>query len=124
MVLGFQLRGEVIGLSLSQLEPSSSGPEGRMVHLQISSPEQPVADCIVAETARRLARAGAGVIRCRASIPQKVTALRKTGFLAVPPQPAHWWAKDGTPPPSIIDVSYLRADDALPFAAAATLMVH
>jgi hypothetical protein len=121
MFLAFRLGDEWVGFSLSQLEPSASGPDGRIVHLQISSSEQPVVNWIVSETARRLSQAGAGLIRCRASIPQTVTALRKTGFIAAPSEPAHWWAKDETPPPSIIEVGYLRGDDALPFSAARTL---
>jgi hypothetical protein len=123
IVLVFLFGSEPVGLSLSQLEPSSSGLDARIVHLQISNFPQPVTDWIVSETSRRLAEEGAGVIRCRASTPQKVTALRKTGFITAPAEPAYWWAKDGTPPPSIIDVGYLRASDALPFDAAATLRV-
>jgi hypothetical protein len=121
MVLLFRLGDESVGLSLSQLEPSASGPDGRIVHLQISTPEQRVANWIVSETARRLSHAGAGLIRCRTSIPQTNIALRKTGFIATHSEPTHWWAKDGTAPPSIIDVGYLRGDDALPFSAARTL---
>jgi hypothetical protein len=121
IVLVFLFGCEPVGLSLSQLEPSATGPDARIVHLQISDPSQAVTDWIVSETARRLAQAGAGVIRCRASTAQKVTALRKSGFIAAPPQSVYWWAKDGTPPPSIVDVGYLRASDALPFDAAATL---
>jgi hypothetical protein len=124
IVLVFLFGCEPVGLSLSQLEPSATGPDARIVHLQISDPSQPVTDWIVSETARRLAQAGAGVIRCRASTPQKVTALKKTGFIAAPAQSTYWWAKDGTPAPSIIDIGYLRASDALPFDAAATLRVH
>jgi hypothetical protein len=121
IVLVFLLGGEPVGLSLSQIEPSVTGPDARIVHLQISDPSQPVTDWIVSETAGRLAQAGAGVIRCRASTPEKVAVLRKAGFIAAPAESACWWAKDGTPPPSIIDVGYLRGSDALPFPAAATL---
>jgi hypothetical protein len=91
---------------------------------KISSPKQPVADWILSETARWLVRAGAGFIRCRASNRQKVTALGKTGFISASASPAYWWSKDGTPPPSIVDVGHLRGDDPLPFAAAATLMAR
>jgi hypothetical protein len=121
MVSVFRLGDEPVGVSLAQLEPSATGPDGRIVHLQISSPEQAVANWIVSETACRLARAGAGFIRCRASTPLTITALRKTGFITAQSEPAYWWAKDRTPPPSMIDVGYLRADDALPFEAARTL---
>jgi hypothetical protein len=124
MALVFRLRDKSVGLSLSQLEPSASGPDGRIVHLQISSLEQPVANWIVSETTRRLAAAGAGLIRCRASTPQTVTALRKTGFIAARSEAAQWWAKDGAPPPASIDVSYLRGDDALPFSAARSLRAY
>ena len=124
IVLDFLFGRVPVGLSVSQLEPSASGPDARIVHLQISDASQPIADWIVSETARRLAQAGAGVIRCRASTPQKVVALRKTGFIAAPAESVYWWAKDGTPPPSIIDLGYLRASDALPFEAAATLRAH
>lgn len=121
MVLIFLLGDEPVGVSLSQLEPSASGPDARIVHLQISNLAQPVVDWIVSETARRLSQAGVGFIRSRGSSRPTITALRKIGFIAARSERAHWWAKDGTPPPSMIDVSYLRADDALPFSAAHTL---
>lgn len=124
MVLVFSVGSEPVGLSLSQLEPSASGPDGKMVHLQIANCAQPVTDWIVSETARRLAQRGAGVIRCRASIPQTISALQRTGFITAPSQPVHWWARGGEPPPTAIDVGYLCANDALPLAAAATLMPH
>ena len=91
------------------------------MHLQISNLAQPVTDWIVSATARRLSQAGAGLVRCRASIPQMVTALRTAGFIGARPELAFWGTKEHAPTPSVIDVGYLRADDALPFAAAATL---
>jgi hypothetical protein len=121
LVLVFLLGDEPVGVSLSQLEPSASGLDARIVHLQMSNLAQPVVNWIISATARRLSQEGVGFIRCRASIAPTITALRRTGFIATPPQPVYWWAKDGTPPPSVIDVGYLRADDALPFDAAATL---
>src|SRR5206468_1363808 len=81
IVLIFSISSEPVGLSLSQLEPSASGPDGKIVHLQIANLAQPVTDWIVSETARRLVQAGAGVIRCRASISQTIAALRRTGFI-------------------------------------------
>lgn len=122
ILLVFSVASELVGLSLSQLEESASGPDGKIVHLQIGHLSQPVVDWMVSETAKRLADAGAGVVRCRASIPQTITALRRTGFVNIAAQPAHWWAKDGKPPPSVIEVGYLCANDALPLDAAATLV--
>jgi hypothetical protein len=120
MVLLFRVGGEPVGISLSQLEPSALGPEGRIVHLQLAGREQPVTNWVVSETVRRLSQAGAGSIQCRASNPLTITALRKTGFIAARSQPAFWWAKNDVPPPSGMDVGYLRADDALPFGVIRT----
>jgi hypothetical protein len=88
------------------------------VHLRIASTEQPIADWVVSETARRLSQTGAGFIRCRASAPMTINALQKTGFTAIHSDPGFWWAKDRTLPPDSIDVGYLRGDDALPFGVA------
>jgi hypothetical protein len=121
MVLLFLVGDDVVGVSLSQLEPAAAGPDARVVHVQVSGPEQPVADWVISETARRLCQAGAGFIRCRASAPMMIAALRRTGFIDVQSEPGFWWSKDRTPPPAIVDIGYLRADDNLPFGAAATL---
>jgi hypothetical protein len=118
VVLVFWVGGEAVGLSLSQLEPTGSGPDGRIVHLRIAPTEQSIADWVASETARRLSQAGAGFIRCRASAPMTINALRNTGFTAIHSEPGFWWAKDRTPPPVNIDVGYLRGDDALPFGVA------
>lgn len=121
IALTFLVGSEPVGFSLSQLEPSASGPDGKIVHVQMATLAQPIVDWVIAETARRLAQTGAGLIRCRASTPEIAVALRRTGFMAIRAQPAHWWATDGTPPPSAIEAGYLCADDALSFEAAATL---
>jgi hypothetical protein len=113
-----------IGLSLSQIEPSASGPDGKIVHLQITNLDQSVIDWVISQTAKRLAQAGADVIRCRASSPQTIAALQRTGSIAAPSQPVHWWARGGGSPPSAIDVGYLCANDALPLDAAATLIAR
>jgi fatty-acyl-CoA synthase len=120
MVLTFWVGGESVGLSLSQLEPSAYGANGRIVHLQVSRPTEEIVEWVVCETARRLAEMGAELIRCRASHQSIVMVLRKTGF-TTGSEPAFWWAKDGSPPPSSLDIGYLRGDDTIPFGAAPTL---
>jgi hypothetical protein len=115
--LSFFLDDRPVGFSLSQVEPAMTGFDGCIVHLQIAHPAQEVADWIVAETASHLAARGVGIIRSLASSPEKVTALRKAGFVGRGPLPAYWWPKNGAPPPSEIDAGYLRADDAMPFPA-------
>jgi len=124
IVLLFRVGDEPVGLSLSQLEPSASGPDGRIVHVQTSSSSQAVAEWVVSETARRLAASGAGFIRCRASTPSMHAALRRVGFIAVGSEPVFWWAQGRTPPENGIAVSYLRGDDAVPLGAARTLKLR
>jgi hypothetical protein len=115
--LVFHLDDTPVGLSLSQIEPAIAGFDGCIVHLQIAHPGQVVADWIVAETASRLASRDVGMIRCLASSPKKIAALRKAGFVAREPLPSYWWPKDGGPKPSEIDAGYLRGDDAMNFPA-------
>jgi hypothetical protein len=115
--LTFFLDEEPVGFSLSKLEPAITGFDSCIVHLQIACADQSVADWIVAETASRLAARGAGMIRCLASSPEKVMALRRAGFLPRKSLPSYWWPKTGAPPPSHIDAGYLRGDDAMNFPA-------
>jgi hypothetical protein len=115
--LSFFLDDTPVGFSLSQIEPAMTGLDGCIVHLQISDPAQSVADWIVAETASRLAARGVGMVRTLASSPEKVSALRKAGFVGRGPLAAYWWPKPGAPAPTQIDAGYLRADDAMPFSA-------
>lgn len=121
VVLVFRLGGEPVGFSLSQLEPSASGLDGRIVHLQMSCPSQALTEWIISETVRRLTDGGANFIRCRASTRPAIAALRRTGFFAAGVEPVFWWAQGPTPPPVGIVVSYLRADDAVPLEAARIL---
>jgi hypothetical protein len=113
----FFLNDAPVGFSLSQIEPTKSGFDGCIVHLQTADPAQAVVDWIVAETAARLVARGGGVIRCWASNPEKVAALRRTGFVVERTLPSYWWPKTGLPAPAGIDAGCLRADDAMPFPA-------
>jgi hypothetical protein len=115
--LNFLLGDTPVGFTLSQIEPTITGLDGCIVHLQIAHPAQAVADWVVAETASRLAARGVGMIRCLASSRDKAAALRKAGFFERGPLPGYWWPKDGLPAPSSIDVGYLHADHAMPLPA-------
>lgn len=113
--LVFLLNDEPVGASFSQLEPRSFGFAGRIVHLQIvQTAAQDVFDWVVAETARRLVKAGAGLIGCWASTPEKATALSNAGFIMRTLEPSYWWSRHRIPAPSRLDAGYLRADDAVP----------
>jgi hypothetical protein len=120
IILLFRLGNEPVGISLSQLEPTISGLDGRIVHLQLTTPSAEVAEWVVRETARRLAAGAAGFIRCRASSRWLIAALRRAGFVAAGAEPAHWYSRDVALPRGPISVSFLRGDDAVPFEAAKT----
>ena len=111
----FLLDDRPVGYSLSQIEPTASGLNGCILHLQVVHPAQEVVDWVVAGTARALAGKGVGFIRCRASTPEKERALRRAGFLFRKPCPSYWWSNQGIPAPALLDAGYLRADDAVPF---------
>ena len=95
----------LVGFSLSQLEPAVSGFDGCIVHLQTAHETQPVVDWIVGETAWRLATRGAGIVRCYASSAAKIAALEKAGFSRWMPRPSYWWHREGTLAPRLIDAS-------------------
>jgi hypothetical protein len=115
--LSFFLDDALVGFSWSQIEPTVTGLDGRIVHLQAAHPAQAIMDWMVAETTSRLAAQDVGIIRCLASNPAKVAALRKAAFLLRRPSPSYWWPQAGVPAPSATDVGYLRADDSVPFPA-------
>jgi len=119
--LAFSLGREPVGFSLAQLEPAPTGLDGRIVHVLITHEAQEIADWVMAETARRLAGLGAGMVRCLASTPQKKIALRRAGFVSRAPLPSYWWSNNIALSPSASDTGYLRADDAIPFS---TLRAH
>jgi len=87
--LVFYLDDTPIAFSLSQIEPTQTGFESRILHLQIADPAQAVVDWVVAETSLHLVARGAGIIRCWASSPEKVAALRRVGFVALEPLPCY-----------------------------------
>lgn len=113
----FLLDDKPVGFSLSQIEPTASGLDGCILHLQIAHAAQEVVNWVVTGTAQALAERGVGFIHCRASAPAKIEALRMAGFLARTPCPSYWWNRTDTPVPSLLDAGYLRADDAIPFPA-------
>lgn len=115
--LVFYLGEEAVGFSLAQIEPAPAGLDGRIVHLQVRDADLEFLAWVVAETAARLAARGVSVIRCLASSPEKDAALRRAGFLVRGAMPSYWWPKAGMAASADADLGYLRADDAVPFAA-------
>ena len=113
----FRLDGVVVGFCLAQLEPSVTGLDGRIVHLQVGRGDVPMIAWIVSAASRVLVDRGAAFIRCFVSTAEKIAAVEAAGFMFSQTMPSHWWNRPGVPVPDSIDVDYLRGDDAQPLAA-------
>jgi hypothetical protein len=113
----FQADGRTVGVSASQLEPSASGLDAHILHVQPAYQDARLLRWMVAETAAVLAARGADFIRCRIATPEKRAAVEAAGFRFVQEVPCFWWSKAGQPAPAVADVGFLRGDDALPLPA-------
>lgn len=112
-----RLDGAIAGFALVQLEPTATGLDGRIVHLQSVDNDTKLLAWIIAETSRVLVDHGADFIRCFVSTPEKSAAIESVGFILSQELPCHWWNRPGLRVPGRIDVDYLRGDDAQPLAA-------
>lgn len=115
----FRRNGAIVGCALAQTEETPSGKDGKILRIQtISDPDARLLRWIVAETSLQLARRGAEFIRCRASTSGKIAALRAVGYRLSQEIPCFWYhGASAAPPPTRIDVDYLRGDDAQPMQA-------
>jgi len=115
--LSFSIENVPVGFAVIQFEPTPLGTEGKIVHLQVTQESTGSLGWIVAELVRRLADAGAGLVRARSSSAAMDMALRQAGFMIVRSEPVYWWGSDGPAGVGSLQLSYLRADDAMPFTA-------
>jgi hypothetical protein len=110
----FFLDDVLAGFSLSQIEPTASGLDAKIIYLHSTDPA--LIGWVISETARLLADLDVGFIRCCVSTVEKIAALQQVGFIKTRDVPCHW--SPGNPLLSNhIDVGYLRGDDAIPFQA-------
>lgn len=112
--LAFYLDNTMVGCSVSQLEPSAAGLDGRILCSQFVEPK--LGNWVIRATARFLADHGAGFIRARASNPDKFALMEGAGFFLSKTLPVYWHSRQ-LPIPSQIDAGYLRGDDAMPWQA-------
>ena len=111
----FVINDKPVGLSLSQIEPTAYGYDGKIVHLQCR--DDAVLPWMISETARMLIDHEVGFIRCYVSTPAKMQAIEQVGFVKSKDVQCHWWPGQADIVPPRIDVHYLRGDDAMPFHA-------
>lgn len=112
--LAFYLDREVVGFSLSQIEPSAAGLDAKIVFLHCGDN---ALGWVISETTNHLADRGVGFIRCCVSTPAKIDALTQVGYIKSRDVPCHWTAGKSGITPKHLDVGYLRGDDAMPFQA-------
>lgn len=107
----FSRNGRVVGFSLSQIEPVSSGVDGRIMFLHGDAEHLP---WVVSRTTQVLADYGVGFIRACVSTPAKLIAMQQVGYLKTRDLACHWWPR--TPAAAaMVDVGYLSVDDSFPY---------
>jgi hypothetical protein len=116
--LKFFLDDALVGLSVSQIEPTASVLDGKILYMQTN--DQSLMGWIVFETTRILADFGVGFIRACASTPSKIAAMQEVGYMKRPELLCHWWHQSLQSPPAQIDVGYLPADTAMPYLRSRT----
>jgi hypothetical protein len=115
--LEFSLEGQPAGFAIIQIEPTSLGAEGKIVHLQVREESSALLGWMVSDLVRRLTDARAGLVRARSGSPVLDAQLRRAGFVLVRQEPVYWWTRQGPLPQAPLHLSYLRADDGLPVAS-------
>lgn len=115
IALRFSIDSVPVGISLSRMEPYAGRRAGKILHLQTAACPPAVLEWILGETARHLVECGAEMLLCRASCPMIGHALRNLGFLCLQDATVYWWSHGSAPLNGPMHLTYLRADDALPF---------
>lgn len=114
LVLNFFNDRRLVGVSVSRLQKFSYGCDAHIVH--VHAERLALIDWIVGETAHHLVERGAGAVACETSCPATGSALRALGFIARRSTAAHWWHAKQPTPSGMLNLTTLRADDALGFA--------
>jgi hypothetical protein len=112
----FTTKDGLVGFSLSQIERTPSGVDGRIMYLQAEAPD---IGWLVSWTTEILADHGVGFIRACVSTPDKAAAMLKVGYLKTRDLACHWWPRAAAVP-AAVDVGYLSVDDSYPYWLHAT----
>jgi len=114
VLLSFFNNHKLVGVSVSRLQKLAFGSEAQIVHVHAERLE--LIDWIVSETVHYLIGCGAGAVACETSCPATSGALGALGFVRRRSVQALWWHACKRPPAGILNLTALRADDALGFA--------
>jgi len=109
--LQFFLDDRCIGVSVSQVEPTATGLDGRIVCLY--GTDESLLSLLVYETTHYLAQNKVGLIRCCVSTPSKVMAMKEVGYIKAGELPCLW--RHGALSPTSIDVGFMHSDSCIPF---------
>ncbi len=105
---------KLVGISVSRLQKLAFGSEAQIVH--VHAERLALIGWIVSETVHHLIGCGAGAVACETSCPATSGALGALGFVRRRPVQAHWWHARERAPAGVLNLTALRADDALGFA--------
>jgi hypothetical protein len=111
VVLDFFNDQKLVGVSVSRLQRSAFGCEAHIVHVQAE--RLALIDWIVSETTHQLVDRGAGAVACETSCPVTGRVLTALRFIRRRPVAAHWWHANQQSPAGLLNLTSLRADDAL-----------
>ena len=114
VLLSFFSDCKLVGVSVSRLQQLAFGSEAHIVH--VHAERLVLVDWIVSETVHHLIDRGAGAVACETSCPATGRALDALGFVRRRAIQAHWWHANKRPPSGVLNLTTLRADDALGFA--------
>lgn len=114
VLLSFFSEGRPVGVSVSRMQTLAFGREAQIVH--VHAERLALMDWIVSETVHHLINREAGTVVCCTSCPATGRALGALGFVRRRPVKAYWWHASKAPPSGVLNLTSLRADDALAFA--------
>ncbi len=114
VLLSFFSDRKLVGVSVSRLQQLAFGSEAHIAH--VHAERLALVDWIVSETVQHLIDRGAWAVACETSCPATGRALDALGFVRRHAIQAHWWHTNKRPPSGVLNLTTLRADDALEFA--------
>jgi hypothetical protein len=109
----FNVGGIAHAMTISRLERTQGGTRAKIIHWQFADLSQQTVDWALSETISLLVANGAETIHCRSSCPQIGAALRRLRFFSTDAQKVLMWLPDDKRPVGSINLTLLRADDAM-----------
>ena len=108
-----QLKGEIVGLSLSRVFREGPYQAARLLHVQSTRHDPEIYAWMASETSRHLAASGVHWIEARSTCPMIVNAFEAIGYMKGKSFPVYWWPGNHEDLDSSIFVNGMRGEEAL-----------